>query len=749
LKTRVLFFVAAVLCLLAVNASGQLYWNTNGSSAVWTAANWSTDGLAPFATAWTANTNAIFSANSIVTFATTSIGDVTVNDGGYTVTVTQLGTLTTSSISTIYIGTGSTLTWNGQAMASSNGFIKNGSGIWNIGSVTSSYTGGFTLNAGTIVVSGNNSLGTATLTINGGTIQSSGTHTFAPTNIILGGDFIITGTPTFSGTVALGSAIRTITNDYNSNNNAITFNGIISNSGGGISFAATAGAVTAGSTIAITNTSNSYTGTTNVTGGEVTFPADGCLGAVPGSLIANGIVVDGGRLTLNPPASTSYTLNANRGIQVGATASTSISVKTGISVTYNGVIADKPSTVGVLAKQGAAILILGGVSTYSGATSINNGTIQLSGGNNRLPIGTILNIGQAANTNLGIFNLNGNNQEIAGLVSTAGSNVSVSKNTVTSSSPATLTISGSGTYSYGTGTTQNSGIISGLISLVKTGSGTQTLGDANTYTGLTTVSGGTLQLSYSGGNTIPATNDIVINSGGTLRVSSNQTVNNLTLNSGGTLTIDNGVTLTWTGSYTYNGGIVNGSGTLVPVEMTSFTAAAQKTNALLAWSTATEVNNYGFEIERRAIPSTVWAKVGFVAGSGTSNSPHNYSFTDAALASGNYAYRLKQIDNSGAFKYSQEVQIAIVTPEVFALDQNFPNPFNPATVIRYQLPAAGYVSLKVYDMLGREVATLVNEQKPAGSYHVAFDAHLLPSGVYFYSLQSKSFKETKEMVLIK
>jgi autotransporter-associated beta strand protein len=85
---------------------------------------------------------------------------------------------------------------------------------------------------------------------------------------------------------------------------------------------------------------------------------------------------------------TSFTLNANRGIQVGATANTSISVKTGISVTYNGVIADKPSTVGVLAKQGAAILILGGVSTYSGATSINNGTIQLSGGNNRLPTGT-------------------------------------------------------------------------------------------------------------------------------------------------------------------------------------------------------------------------------------------------------------------------------------------------------------------------------------------------------------------------
>jgi autotransporter-associated beta strand protein len=237
------------------------------------------------------------------------------------------------------------------------------------------------LNAGTVIVSGNNSFGTAALTINGGTIQSSGTRSFAPTSIVIGGDFTITGTgtPTFSGTVALGSAIRTITNDYNSNNNAITFSGIISNSSGGISFAATAGAVTAGSTIAITNNANSYTGITNITGGEVTFPADRCFGASPGSVTANSIVVDGGRLTLNPPASTNYTLDANRGIQVGATANTAISVKTGTSVTYNGVIADKPSTIGAWAKQGGAIFILGGVSTYSGATSINNGTAVASG----------------------------------------------------------------------------------------------------------------------------------------------------------------------------------------------------------------------------------------------------------------------------------------------------------------------------------------------------------------------------------
>jgi autotransporter-associated beta strand protein len=747
LKTRVLFFIATTLCLLAVNAWGQLYWNTNGSSANWTAANWSFTGSAPFTTAWNDNTDAVFGANSSVTFVDgTKIGNVTVNDG-FTVTVTQAGTLTTSSISTIYVGTGSTLTWTGQAMASTNGFIKSGSGTWNIGSVTTPYTGGFTLNAGTVSVTstGTCSLGSGALTINGGTLSSTGTKTFANTSITIRGDFAVsgTGTSTYTCPVDLGASSRTITNSTTSGSR--TFSGIISGSiDAGLTFVGSGGG-----TIDITGTSNTFSGNITVTGAEVTFASDGSLGAVPGSVTANNIVIDGGRLTLIPPASTSYTLNANRGIQIGATANTSISVKTGISVTYNGVIADKPSTVGAWAKQGAAIVILGGVSTYSGATSINNGIVQLSGGSNRLPTGTTINVGQASSTNLGTFDLDGYNQEIAGLVSTTGINASINKNTVTSSSPATLTISGSGTYSYGSGTAANSGIITGSISLVKTGSGKQTLGDANTYTGLTTVSGGTLQLSYSSGNTIPATDNIVINSGGTLEVSSNQTVNNLTLNSGGTLTIDAGVTLDVTGTFTKNGGTINNSGTLLPVEMTSFTATVQKTSALLAWSTATEVDNYGFEIERRAIPSNVWAKAGFVAGSGTSNAPHKYSFTDAALAAGSYAYRLKQIDNNGAFKYSQEAQIAIVTPEVFALNQNFPNPFNPTTEISYQLPVTGYVSLKVYDILGREVATLVDEVKSAGYQSVDFNASALSSGTYFYRITAGAFTQSKQMMFVK
>jgi autotransporter-associated beta strand protein len=204
------------------------------------------------------------------------------------------------------------------------------------------------------------------------------------------------------------------------------------------------------------------------------------------------------------------------------------------SLTYNGIIADKPASTGILVKQGAGILSLGGVSTYSGNTFINNGTVQLTTGNNRLPTGTAISLGQSASANLGVFDLNGRNQEIAGLNSVSGTNTSLSlKNTVTNSAAAaTLTLSGSGTYAYGDGSTNNSGIITGAITLIKTGSGTQTLGDTNTYTGNTTVNAGTLAL--SGAGLFNKTPVITVAAGATLDASG-RTDGTLTLASGQTL----------------------------------------------------------------------------------------------------------------------------------------------------------------------------------------------------------------------
>jgi len=203
----------------------------------------------------------------------------------------------------------------------------------------------------------------------------------------------------------------------------------------------------------------------------------------------------------------------------------------------------------------------------------------------------------------------------------------------------------------------------------------------------------------------------------------------------------------------------SGSSGPLPVELTSFTASVIISSVELKWVTVTEVNNYGFEVERRQSAqrvelSTDWVKVGFVAGAGTSNSPRNYFYTDNNLSAGSYTYRLKQIDNNGAFTYgtSAEVEIGLM-PQVFALLQNYPNPFNPSTSIQYSLEKAGMVSLKVYNLLGQEVATLVNGPLEAGSYSVPFNTNTgtlsLSSGVYFYRLEAGSFVSTKKLILMK
>ncbi|MDP1677636.1 MAG: T9SS type A sorting domain-containing protein, partial [Bacteroidota bacterium] len=144
-----------------------------------------------------------------------------------------------------------------------------------------------------------------------------------------------------------------------------------------------------------------------------------------------------------------------------------------------------------------------------------------------------------------------------------------------------------------------------------------------------------------------------------------------------------------------------------------------------------------------------WTKIGFVEGNGTTNAPKLYSFVDAS-ASGKVLYRLKQIDRDGKFEYSQEVEVVISQMlQKFSLMQNYPNPFNPTTTISYQLSANSYTTLRVYDMLGKEVATLVNEAKEAGSYTMQFDGSKLSNGMYFYTLRSGNFTATKKLVLMK
>jgi hypothetical protein len=186
-----------------------------------------------------------------------------------------------------------------------------------------------------------------------------------------------------------------------------------------------------------------------------------------------------------------------------------------------------------------------------------------------------------------------------------------------------------------------------------------------------------------------------------------------------------------------------------PVELSSFTVNVIDYIAKLHWRTETEVNNYGFEIERKSNIETDWKLITFVEGYGNSNSPKQYSYSDSNPIGGSkFFYRLKQIDNDGKFEYSDVVEV-MLQPEQYALYQNYPNPFNPTTTIRYGLPEDSDVTLKVYSLLGEEVATLVDEHHVTGTYEVKFSAGNLASGIYIYRIHTDKFTETKKLMLMK
>ncbi len=189
--------------------------------------------------------------------------------------------------------------------------------------------------------------------------------------------------------------------------------------------------------------------------------------------------------------------------------------------------------------------------------------------------------------------------------------------------------------------------------------------------------------------------------------------------------------------------------TIVPVELTSFTAELKNQKVNLLWTTATEVNNQGFEIQRKS-SKTDWATIGFTEGRGTTTEQTNYSFVDdiSAITQTNLYYRLKQIDFNGDFSYSDVVNVFLF-PDDYSLAQNYPNPFNPSTLIKFSLGKTGFTTLKLYDVLGKEVAALVNRELEAGPHEVTFDASNFPSGTYFYTLTSGSFTETRKMMFLK
>ncbi len=191
----------------------------------------------------------------------------------------------------------------------------------------------------------------------------------------------------------------------------------------------------------------------------------------------------------------------------------------------------------------------------------------------------------------------------------------------------------------------------------------------------------------------------------------------------------------------------------IPVELTSFTANAVDGNVLLRWETATEINNSGFQVERKTSGSE-FSVIGFVPGFGTTTEPRSYSFSDQNVQAGNYTYRLKQIDFDGTFEYSPEVEVEVIAPAEFALDQNYPNPFNPSTIISFKLAVDSKVNLDVFNLLGEKVVQIIDANLTAGTHNINFNAENLQSGVYFYKLQANgidgsNFSSVKKMILTK
>ena len=198
----------------------------------------------------------------------------------------------------------------------------------------------------------------------------------------------------------------------------------------------------------------------------------------------------------------------------------------------------------------------------------------------------------------------------------------------------------------------------------------------------------------------------------------------------------------------YTAWINAGAGT-IPVELTSFTANLSSNEVILNWTTATELNNHSFEIERSTDKSN-WRMIGFIEGHGSTTESQQYSFSDdlSDISSSKFYYRLKQIDFNGTFEYSDVIEV-LISPSTFSLSQNYPNPFNPSTTISYQIKEQGLVQVKIFNLIGQEVATLVNEVKSAGTFKINWNADKFPSGVYFYQLQAGSFTQTNRMILMK
>ncbi|MCH8020798.1 T9SS type A sorting domain-containing protein [candidate division KSB1 bacterium] len=192
---------------------------------------------------------------------------------------------------------------------------------------------------------------------------------------------------------------------------------------------------------------------------------------------------------------------------------------------------------------------------------------------------------------------------------------------------------------------------------------------------------------------------------------------------------------------------------VVPVSLAAFDVRLEERRARLTWTTASEDNNLGFDVQHKF--SEDFENLGFVRGNGTTAVPQYYQFLTEKLAPGRHQFWLKQIDLDGSFTLSHELEVKVTIPGTFELSELFPNPFNPTTTIQYGLPTSEIVTLKISNLLGENVVTLVNNEFFSSGYHVSnwdgrnTNGREIASGIYVYQLQAGGFSITKKMLLIR
>lgn len=189
----------------------------------------------------------------------------------------------------------------------------------------------------------------------------------------------------------------------------------------------------------------------------------------------------------------------------------------------------------------------------------------------------------------------------------------------------------------------------------------------------------------------------------------------------------------------------------LPVELTQFSASANESYIILNWKTETEVNNYGFNILRTEGGGlkSEWENIGFVKGHGNNNTPSFYTFLDNNVVAKRYSYKLKQIDNDGKIEYSKIIEVDNFAPDQFKLYQNYPNPFNPETKINFLLPKATNVKIKIFNIIGQEIMTLLDEFFEPGIHSVTFNGGNFSGGLYIYKIEADNFIQARKMILMK